>query len=290
MADYYYGSAIPFVVGIIVMVLGFLFISISVAAAAIVILIGLLLMFSMKIIAQWQRVVILRLGRFQDVLGPGLFFIIPLIDSVAYTVDLRTVTTGFKAEQTLTKDNVPVSVDAVLFWKINDPKKAALEVESYFEAVTWASQTALRDIIGTTMLSDLLIGRQKIDASLKEIIDQRTEPWGITVASVELRDILIPKELQDAMSRQAQAEREKMARVILAESEVLTAQKFRDAAKVYAEDPISMKLRSLNLLYEATKEKGTFIIVPTESARLMGDPISLVALSEVEKLKKKGKE
>lgn len=287
MTSYYFGSSVPAVIGIFIGFVGLVFLPIFWPLSFLFFLTAAFILLSMKIIPQWQRVVVLRLGRFQSVLGPGIFFIIPLIDSVAYNVDLRTVTNTFKAEQTLTKDNVPVSVDAVLFWKILDPKKAALEVESYFDAVTWASQTALRDIIGTTMLSDLLIGRQRIDAALKQIIDERTEPWGITVASVELRDIIIPRELQDAMSRQAQAEREKQARVILAESEVLTAQKFRDAAKIYGEDPISIKLRSLNLLYEATKEKGTFIIVPTEAAKLMGDPLALIALSEAEKLKKK---
>ncbi len=173
--------------------------------------------FAIKIAAQWDRAVVLRLGRFRALRGPGLFLIVPIIDTIAYWIDIRVITSAFKAEKTLTKDTVPVDVDAVLFWKVVDPQKAALDVADYQSAINWAAQTALRDVIGKTMLSDMLEGREKISNELQKIIDVRTEPWGINVISVEVKDVLIPPALEDAMSMQAQAERERQARVILGE-------------------------------------------------------------------------
>ena len=177
--------------------------------------VALVVAYSIRVANQWDKAVVLRLGRFHALNGPGLFFIIPIIDVVAYWIDTRVITSSFKAEKTLTKDTVPVNVDAVLFWKVLDPKKAALDVADYQSAISWASQTALRDVIGKTMLSDMLEGRDKISNELQKIIDERTEPWGINVISVEVKDVLIPPALEDAMSMQAQAERERQARVIL---------------------------------------------------------------------------
>ena len=183
--------------------------------------------YSIKIADQWNRTVVLRLGRFRSLEGPGLFFIIPIVETVPYWIDTRVITSSFKAEKTLTKDTVPVDVDAVLFWKVVDPKRAALDVADYNSAISWASQTALRDVIGKTMLSDMLEGREKIGSELQKIIDIRTEPWGINVISVEVKDVLIPAALQDAMSMQAQAERERQARVILEILEKLASPEFR---------------------------------------------------------------
>ena len=195
---------------------------------------------AIRVANQWDKAVVLRLGRFHALNGPGLFFIIPVIDVVAYWIDTRVITSSFKAEKTLTKDTVPVNVDAVLFWKVLDPKKAALDVADYQSAISWASQTALRDVIGKTMLSDMLEGRDKISDELQKIIDERTEPWGINVISVEVKDVLIPPALEDAMSMQAQAERERQARVILGDSERQVAEKFAEAAKTYANNPTAL--------------------------------------------------
>jgi len=200
---------------------------------------------AIQVADQWDRVVILRLGHFHSLKGPGLFFIIPVIDSIPYWIDTRVITTGFKAEKTLTKDTVPVDVDAVLFWKVIDPKKAALDVADYKGAIGWASQTALRDVIGKTMLSDMLEGRDKISGMLQKIIDERTEPWGINVISVEVKDVLIPAGLEDAMSMQAQAERERQARVILGDAERQIAEKFAEAGKSYEHNPIAFHEHAL---------------------------------------------
>ena len=208
---------------------------------------------AIRVADQWSKAVVLRLGKFRALRGPGLFFIIPLIDAIPYWIDTRVLTSSFKAEKTLTKDTVPVDVDAVLFWKIVDPEKAALAVADYQSAIGWASQTALRDVIGKTMLSDMLEGRDKISALLQSIIDARTEPWGISVQSVEVKDVLIPASLEDAMSMQAQAERERQARVILGESELQVAEKFGEAAKTYANNPVALHLRAMNMLYEGLK-------------------------------------
>lgn len=218
---------------------------------------------------QWSRAVVLRLGKFRSLRGPGLFGIIPLIDTIPYWIDIRVLTSSFKAEKTLTKDTVPVDVDAVLFWKIVDPEKAALAVAEYQSAIGWASQTALRDVIGKTMLSDMLEGRDKISNVLQKIIDERTEPWGINVISVEVKDVLIPPTLESAMSMQAQAERERQARVILGDSERQVAEKFAEAARTYADDPIALHLRAMNMLYEDLKQNATIVIVPSSAVESM---------------------
>src|SRR4051794_40066572 len=233
-------------------------------------LIGVVLMQSPRIAQQWERAVVLRLGRFVGLQGPGLFWIVPFVDRVSSWIDQRTVTTSFAAEQTLTADTVPVNVDAVLFWMVHDPEKAALEVQDYAQAVSWAAQTALRDIIGRTTLADLLRGRERIETELQTLIDQRSNPWGATVSSVEMRDVVIPGALQDAMSREAQAAREKQARIILGQAEMEIAQSFKEAAKSYHENPTALHLRAMNMLYEGLKEKGALMLVPSSAVESMG--------------------
>jgi regulator of protease activity HflC (stomatin/prohibitin superfamily) len=205
---------------------------------------------AIQVADQWSKAVVLRLGKFRSLEGPGVFMIFPLIETIPYWLDTRVLTSSFKAEKTLTKDTVPVDVDAVLFWKIVDPKKAALDVADYQSAINWASQTALRDVIGKTVLAEMLEGRDKISGVLQKIIDERTEPWGINVISVEVKDVLIPPALENAMSMQAQAERERQARVILGDSERQVAEKFVEAARTYANDPVAFKFRGMNKLYE----------------------------------------
>jgi regulator of protease activity HflC (stomatin/prohibitin superfamily) len=236
---------------------------------------------AIQVADQWSRAVVLRLGKFHSLRGPGLFLIIPLIDTIPYWIDTRVLTSSFKAEKTLTKDTVPVDVDAVLFWKIVDPKKAALDVADYQSAISWASQTALRDVIGKTMLSEMLEGRDKISSVLRKIIDERTEPWGINVISVEVKDVLIPPALENAMSMQAQAERERQARVILGDSERQVAEKFVEAARTYANDPIAFHLRGMNMLYEGLKQNSTIVIVPSSAIETMqlGGLAGLTALT-----------
>lgn len=243
--------------------------------------VALLISIAIKIANPWERAVVLRLGRFQSLRGPGLFFIIPILDTIPYWIDTRVITTSFKAEKTLTKDTVPVDVDAVLFWKVLDPKKAALEVADYMGAISWASQTALRDVIGKTMLSDMLEGREKISGILQKIIDERTEPWGINVNSVEIKDVLIPGALENAMSMQAQAERERQARVILGDSEKQVAEKFGEAALTYANNPVALHLRAMNMLYEGLKQNSTIVIVPSSAIDTMqlGSMAGLTALT-----------
>lgn len=228
-----------------------------------------LISIAIKIANQWERAIVLRLGHFLDLKGPGLFFIIPIIDRIPYWIDVRVMATAFKAEKTLTKDTVPVDVDAVLFWKVIDPQKAALEIADYRSAVGWASQTALRDVIGKTLLADMLEGRSKISEHLQKIIDERTEPWGINVISVEIKDVLIPPGLEDAMSMQAQAERERQARVILGDSERQIAEKFGEAALTYADNPVALHLRAMNMLYEGLKENSTIVLVPSSAIESM---------------------
>ena len=235
----------------------------------IALVIALAVSLAIKIADQWERAVVLRLGRFRALEGPGLFFIIPVVDMIPYWIDTRVITSSFKTEKTLTKDTVPVDVDAVLFWKVLDPKKAALDVADYQSAINWASQTALRDVIGKTMLSDMLEGRDKISKELQRIIDERTEPWGINVISVEVKDVLIPSALEDAMSMQAQAERERQARVILGDSEQQVAEKFEEAAKTYAHNPVALHLRAMNMLYEGLKDNATIVIVPSTVVETM---------------------
>jgi regulator of protease activity HflC (stomatin/prohibitin superfamily) len=234
------------------------------------VLVGLTLMQSPKIAKQWERAVVLRLGRYVGLRGPGLFWIMPFVDSVTRWIDQRVITTSFAAEQTLTSDTVPVNVDAVLFWLVYDPEKAALEVQVYQQAVSWAAQTALRDIIGRTSLGDLLKGRERIEEELQKLIDQRSTPWGVTVQSVEMRDVVIPDSLQDAMSREAQAAREKQARIILGQAEVEIAHMFQKAAESYRENPTALHLRAMNMLYEGLKEKGALMLVPSTAVESMG--------------------
>ena len=238
-----------------------------VAGAAVI---GVLAALSPRVAQQWERAVVLRLGRFIGLQGPGLFWIVPFIDVVARSIDQRMITTAFAAEQTLTMDTVPVNVDAVLFWVVHDPEKAALEVQNYPAAVSWAAQTGLRDIIGRTSLADLLRGREKIEHELQLLIDQRSTPWGITVQAVEMRDIVIPSSLQDSMSREAQASREKQARIILGEAEVEIAKSFETAAKAYQNNPTALHLRAMNMLYEGLKEKGALMLIPSSAVESMG--------------------
>jgi regulator of protease activity HflC (stomatin/prohibitin superfamily) len=244
-------------------------------------LIALFISSAIRIADPWDKAVVLRLGHFHSLRGPGLFFIIPVLDTIPYWIDTRVITTSFKAEKTLTKDTVPVDVDAVLFWKVLDPKKAALEVADYISAISWASQTALRDVIGKTMLSDMLEGRDKISGVLQKIIDERTEPWGINVNSVEVKDVLIPPALENAMSMQAQAERERQARVILGDSERQVAEKFGEAALTYANNPVALHLRAMNMLYEGLKQNSTIVIVPSSAVETMqlGSMAGLTALT-----------
>jgi regulator of protease activity HflC (stomatin/prohibitin superfamily) len=231
---------------------------------------GLILMQAPRVAQQWERAVVLRLGRFVELRGPGLFWVVPFVDRVSSWIDQRTITTSFAAEQTLTSDAVPVNVDAVLFWMVHDAQKAALEVQDYPQAVSWASQTALRDIIGRTDLTNLLRGRERIEAELQQLIDARSNPWGVTVSSVEMRDIVIPVALQDAMSREAQASREKQARIILGQAEEEIAQSFERAARSYVDNPTAFQLRAMNMLYEGLKDKGALMLVPSSAVETLG--------------------
>ena len=253
-----------------------------VAYGFIMVLIGTYFLIAIKIASQWEKAVVLRFGKFHALKGPGLFWIMPIMDTVANWIDHRVMVTPFNAEKTLTKDTVPVDVDAVLFWMVWDAEKAALEVENYRAANTWAAQTALREVIGQMSLADILVGRAKMDADLQKIIDERTTPWGITVQSVEIRDVVIPQDLEDAMSRQAQAERERQARVILGESEKQIAHSFAEASKAYINNPTALHLRAMNMLFEGLKEKGALVIVPSSAVDTMnlGGISGLTALNQ----------
>ena len=253
-----------------------------VAFPLVMILISLLLMYALKIASQWEKAVVLRFGKFRGLMGPGLFWIIPVVDTIAQWIDHRVMVTPFSAEKTLTKDTVPVDVDAVLFWMVWDAEKAALEVEDYQMAIAWAAQTALREVIGQMDLANILVGRAKMDTELQRIIDERTTPWGITVQSVEIRDVVIPQELEDAMSRQAQAERERQARVILGESEKQIADSFAEASKSYINNPTALHLRAMNMLFEGLKEKGAMVIVPSSAVDTMnlGGLSGMIALAQ----------
>jgi regulator of protease activity HflC (stomatin/prohibitin superfamily) len=232
-------------------------------------LVALYMLFAVKVADQWEKAIVLRFGRYVGLRGPGLFWIIPIIDKIPEWIDHRVMVTPFSAEKTLTKDTVPVDVDAVLFWLVWDAEKAALEVEDYRSAISWAAQTALREVIGQMDLAAILVGRAMMDEELQRIIDDRTTPWGVTVQSVEIRDIVIPQDLEDAMSRQAQAERERQARVILGESEKQIAQSFADASEAYLENPTALHLRAMNMLFEGLKEKGAMVIVPSSAVDTM---------------------
>jgi regulator of protease activity HflC (stomatin/prohibitin superfamily) len=255
----------PLVLGILTTLFTGNFVSIAVGA-----ILGILAAVSPKIARQWERAVVLRLGRYVGLRGPGLFWIVPFVDTIPAWVDQRVITTSFAAEETLTSDTVPVNVDAVLFWMVYDPEKAALEVQNYPQAVSWAAQTALRDIIGRTSLTDLLRGRERIEQELQQLIDERSNPWGVTVQSVEMRDVIIPAALQDAMSREAQAAREKQARIILGQAEVEIAHSFEKAAQSYKDNPTALHLRAMNMLYEGLKEKGALMLVPSSAVESMG--------------------
>lgn len=248
----------------------------------VVTLIAFYILFALKIARQWEKAVVLRLGKFQRLAGPGLFWLIPIIDTLANWIDHRVMVTPFSAEKTLTKDTVPVDVDAVLFWVVWDAEKAALEVADYRAAIAWAAQTALREIIGQMSLADILIGRAKMDKDLQKIIDERTTPWGISVQSVEIRDIVIPQDLEDTMSRQAQAERERQARVILGQSEMQIAESFAEASKAYQHNPTALHLRAMNMLFEGLKEKGALVIVPSSAVDTMnlGGLSGMVSLAQ----------
>jgi len=245
-------------------------------------LVGVYFLFAMKVASQWEKVIVLRLGKFVGLKGPGLFWVIPIIDTAVMWIDHRVAVTSFSAEKTLTKDTVPVDVDAVLFWVVWDAEKAALEVTDYNSAISWAAQTALREIIGQMTLADILIGRGKMDADLQKIIDERTTPWGVTVQSVEIRDVIIPPDLENAMSRQAQAERERQSRMILGESEQQIAASFAEASKAYINNPTALHLRAMNMLFEGLKEKGALVIVPSSAVDSMnlGGMSGMVALAQ----------
>jgi regulator of protease activity HflC (stomatin/prohibitin superfamily) len=232
-------------------------------AAGILAIIASLIPQSIMIADQWERAVVLRLGKLTAIRGPGLFAIVPFIDSVPSWLDQRIQTTEIRAETALSKDTVPVNIDAVVFWQIHDPERAALEISNYRQAITQVAQTSLREMVGSSLLSTLLADRKQGDVQLREEIGRKTAEWGVSVLSVEIRDIGVPPALQDAMSRQAQAEREKLARVLLGQAEQEIAQKFVEAADLYARNPAALQLRAMNIIYETTKERGATILIPT---------------------------
>lgn len=241
----------------------FKIISVPVLAASVVL--SLLIASSIQIADQWEKAVVLRMGKYRGLRGPGMFFIVPIIDQVNSYIDQRVRVTEFRAEQTLTKDTVPVNVDAVVYWTVWDVEKAALEVQEYVKAISYIAQTDLRDIIGKHELADLLQEREKIAEDLQKTLDANTNPWGITCQTVGIRDIIIPQALADAMSKQAQAERERKARVILGTAETEIAEKFAKASEQYRDNPIALQLRGMNMLYEGLKEKGSMVIVPSSA-------------------------
>jgi regulator of protease activity HflC (stomatin/prohibitin superfamily) len=244
--------------------------------------IGVYFLFALKVASQWEKVIVLRLGKFIGLKGPGVFWLRPVIDTAVMWIDHRVMVTSFSAEKTLTKDTVPVDVDAVLFWVVWDAEKAALEVKDYQIAISWAAQTALREIIGQMTLADILVGRAKMDQELQKIIDERTTPWGVTVQSVEIRDVVIPQVLEDAMSQQAQAERERQSRVILGEAELQIAASFAEASQAYIGNPTALHLRAMNMLFEGLKEKGALVIVPSSAVDSMnlGGLSGMVAMAQ----------
>lgn len=246
------------------------------------IIVGVLTPMSMKMAAQWERAIVLRLGRFHRVAGPGLFFVVPFIDAAGVWLDQRIQTTEFNAERALTKDTVPVDVDAVVFWQIHDPERAALEIADYLSAIARVAQTSLREMVGSFLLSTLLSDRERGDAALRDVIGAKTAEWGVTAHSVEIRDIVVPDALQDAMSREAQAQREAAARQHLGEAEKLVAKAFVEAAEIYAKSPAAMQLRAMNIIYETTKERGATILMPTAMVDAM-NPAVAVALTQATK-------
>ena len=264
-------NPISFAVGVLIGGLGVITIALgrAIVPGAVLIVLAVLALASLKMARQWEQAVVLRAGKFLGVKGPGLFWIVPVLDNIAALVDTRLRTTQFIAEQTLTRDTVPVDVDAIIFWIVSDVKRAALEVANYGEAISWAAQTSLREMIGAADLTMLLTNRKAADQELRHTIYAKTANWGIDVRSVEIRDVSIPGALQNAMSRQAQAERERQARVILGAAEAEIAQKFVQAARTYADDPVALHLRGMNMLYESVKERGSTIIVPSSAVDSM---------------------
>jgi regulator of protease activity HflC (stomatin/prohibitin superfamily) len=232
--------------------------------------VGIYLLFSIKVVRQWEKVALLRLGHYRGLRGPGTFFIIPVMDMLSAYVDQRVRVTSVSAESTLSRDTVPVDVDAIVFWLVWNAEKAILEVESYLDAIALSSQTALRESIGRHELAQMITDRESLGRELQRILDEKTNPWGITVQSVEVRDVRIPQGLQDAMSRQAQAERERQARVILGAAEVQVSDQFAEASRVYNDNPGALHLRGMNMLYEAIREKGSMVIVPSSAVETMG--------------------
>jgi hypothetical protein len=231
---------------------------------------GVYLLFSLKVANQWERAVVLRFGRFQGLKGPGLFVLIPIVDQVSHLVDQRVRVTDVSAESALTKDTVPVNVDAIVFWTVWDAQKAVLEVADYLDAIALSAQTALRETIGRHQLAEMITEREQLGKQLQTILDEKTNPWGITVQSVEIRDVRIPADLEDAMSRQAQAERERQARIILGTAETEISARFVEAGNAYKDHPLALHLRAMNMLYEAIKEKGSMVIVPSSAVETMG--------------------
>jgi regulator of protease activity HflC (stomatin/prohibitin superfamily) len=234
------------------------------------ILIGLYLLFAIKVVQQWEKVALLRLGKYVGLRGPGLFYIIPVIETLSPYVDQRVRVASVSAESTLTRDTVPVNVDAIVFWLVWNAEKSILEVEDFIEAITLSAQTALRESIGRHELAQMITERETLGRELQRILDEKTNPWGITVQSVEIRDVKIPQGLEDAMSRQAQAERERQARIILGKAETEISDNFVQAASAYAENPTALHLRAMNMLYEAIKERGSMVIVPSSAVETMG--------------------
>ncbi|RAK56263.1 slipin family protein [Phenylobacterium soli] len=249
-----------------------------IGVGAVLILTGVLTLASLKMANQWERAIVLRLGKLHKVAGPGLFVIVPVIDQVSSWVDQRIQTTEFNAEQALSKDTVPVDVDAVVFWQIHDPERAALEITDYRSAIERVAQTSLREMVGSSLLSTLLSDRKHGDELLKDEIGRKTAEWGVTAISVEIRDISVPAALQDAMSREAQAQREAAARVHLGQAEQEVAQKFVAAAEIYAQSPAALQLRAMNIIYETTKERGATILLPSAMVDSL-DPGGVMALA-----------
>ena len=248
-------------------------------AGLVLILLGVLILFTLKMANQWERAVVLRLGKLDKIAGPGLFLIIPVVDQIAYWIDQRIQTTEFNAQQALSKDTVPVNIDAVIFWQVHDTERAALEIQDYKRAIGQVAETSLREMVGSSLLATLLAERKKSDAALREVIGRKIADWGIAVISVEIRDIGVPAALQDAMSRQAQAERERLARVALGQAEQEVAIKFVEAADIYARSPTALQLRAMNIIYETTKEGGATILLPTSMIDAM-NPGGVLGLAQ----------
>lgn len=282
-----YGQNAPAAVLSVLLFIGGLVLAWSVAAtyahtiAALLVLSALLLPMSLLMAKQWEKAVVLRFGKLRAIRGPGLFMIVPFVDTLAAWIDQRIQTTEFNAEQALTRDTVPTNIDAILFWQVHDAERAALEIADYRQAILRVAQTSLREMIGSSPLSSLLSERKVADQQLKDEIGRKTAEWGVSAVSVEIRDVAIPEELQDAMSRQAQAEREKAARVILGSAEEEIAQKFLHAANTYGQNPVALQLRSMNIIYETTKERGSTILIPSSMVDSMnvGGVLGLTAAS-----------